>query len=114
MIGLLTLHSPTLITVIKLGKFYSQSPPFFLCQNQHKNSVLNNALVDLVFLNINDFRVSVSDCPIVASDNIHATFNLDFISLIVIIGVLPSFFDLIMFKERVCSFRIFYLIVTCS
>jgi hypothetical protein len=54
------------------------APSCFLGLNQHNNSVSNSALLDLVFTNINDLRVSVSNYPVVAPNNHHPPHNLDF------------------------------------
>jgi hypothetical protein len=40
--------------------------PCFLGLNQHNNSVPNSTLLDVVFTNINDLCVSISDYPMVA------------------------------------------------
>jgi hypothetical protein len=50
----------------------------FLGLNQHNNSVPNRALLDLVFTNINELCVSLSNYPVVAPDNYHPPLNLDF------------------------------------
>jgi hypothetical protein len=50
----------------------------FLSLNQHNNSTSNNALLDLVFTNINNLCVSFSNYPVVAPDNYHPPLNLDF------------------------------------
>jgi hypothetical protein len=51
---------------------------FFLSLNQRNNSTSNNSLLDLVFTNINDLHVSLSNYPVVAPDNYHPPLNLDF------------------------------------
>jgi hypothetical protein len=49
----------------------------FLGHNQH-NSVPNSALLDVVFTNINDLWISISDYPMTAPDNYHPPLSLDF------------------------------------
>jgi hypothetical protein len=49
----------------------------FLGLNQHNSSVSNSAL-DLVFTNINDLCVSISNYPVVTSDNYHSPLYLHF------------------------------------
>jgi hypothetical protein len=45
---------------------------------QHNSSVSNSALLGLVLTNINDLRVSVSDCPLIAPDNYRPPPHLNF------------------------------------
>jgi hypothetical protein len=51
---------------------------YFLGLNQHNNSISNSALLDLVFTDINDLCVSLSNYPVVASNNYHPQLNLVF------------------------------------
>jgi hypothetical protein len=61
---------------IKGNSLYTTS--CFLGLNQHNSYVPNSALLDLVFTNISDLSVSVSNYPLVAPDNYHPPLVLEF------------------------------------
>jgi hypothetical protein len=71
-------HNLIVITIIKLKEISIHATPCFLGQNQHNNSVSNSALLDLVFANINDLCIPVSNYPVVAPDNYQPPRNLNF------------------------------------
>jgi hypothetical protein len=47
------------------------TPTSFLAPHQGNNSIINCALLDLVFSDISDISVSISDNPVVTPDNDH-------------------------------------------
>jgi hypothetical protein len=65
---------PIVIITIKLKNVHTTS--YFLGLSQHNNLALG-APLDLVFTNINDFCVPVSDYTMVAPDNYHHPLHVD-------------------------------------
>jgi hypothetical protein len=55
--------------------------PLYTCLfglDQHNNSVVNSALLDLVFSNISDLSVSISSAPVVTRNKFHPPLPLDY------------------------------------
>jgi hypothetical protein len=75
MIGLAARHFPTLTTTIKSKKIQSMPPPAFLVLI---NTVVNNALLGLVFSNISDIILAIPRFSLVTPHTFHPSLLLDF------------------------------------
>jgi hypothetical protein len=76
-IGLMAHHYPIVITITKLKEILCMLLLAFLVLFS-LITISNSALLDLVFTNINDICVSLSNYPVVSPDNYHPPLNIDF------------------------------------
>jgi hypothetical protein len=81
--SILILHFPLSLIIRENIALTNISYAFLLSSclfgsNRHRNSAPYSVLLVVVFTRINDFRVSVSVYPVVASGNYHPPSNFDF------------------------------------
>jgi hypothetical protein len=75
--GLMVRRLPILITTVKLKKNQWLQPSVFLVL-MNTITIINSALLDLVFADIAELSASISSSPVVTPDNYHPPLLLDF------------------------------------